>query len=107
MARDCTQDTGLPQPIEDRTEDRASADSLRALPATLSGSQTYSLRETAAIFGVGYTAFWEAMTRGDLPVTPLRTGANGDFPRQLSTGCWALKKRNEKKKPPAFFSRGF
>lgn len=50
-------------------------------PTGLVGPQTYSLKQTAELFGVGRTAFWEAMTRGDLPVTPIRIGGQWRFPK--------------------------
>lgn len=44
-------------------------------------SHTYSLRETAAIFGSSYSGFREAMLRGKLPVSALRVGGVWRFPK--------------------------
>lgn len=63
------------------TEERSGEDTAHPKTGRLIGSQTYSLRETAELFGTGYTSFWEAMRQGNLPVTPLRIGGQWRFPR--------------------------
>jgi hypothetical protein len=77
MSKKNVPDTNPPQP----KRGRVSAETQPAEATHLVGTQTYSLRETAVLFGVGYTAFWEAMTRGDLSVTPIRIGGQWRFPK--------------------------
>ncbi len=52
-------------------------------PGELPDSRTYSLRETAAMFGASYSGFREAMLRGELPhgIVPFKVGGVWRFPK--------------------------
>lgn len=77
MSKRIAPNTGVPQ----QKKEYISAETRPQEPTSLVGSQTYSLKQTAELFGVGRTAFWEAMKRGDLPVTPIRIGGQWRFPK--------------------------
>lgn len=79
MSKVIKRDEDIPQ----ATEEHARVENRQLANGKLSGPQTYSFRETAELFGVGKTAFWEAMSRGELPVKPLRIGGQWRFPRAL------------------------
>lgn len=42
---------------------------------------TYSMNETASLFGMGYTTLWTAVQDGTFPVTPLKIGRLYKFPK--------------------------
>lgn len=51
----------------------------------MQNSQTYSLRETAGMFGASYSGFREAMLREELPegIKPFRVGGQWRFSKAL------------------------
>lgn len=42
---------------------------------------TYTMNETASLFGLGYTTVWSAVQEGTFPITPLKFGRQYRFPK--------------------------
>lgn len=42
----------------------------------------YSMAEVAGLFGVSYTACWEAVRSGSFPVAPIKVGCQWRFPKR-------------------------
>jgi excisionase family DNA binding protein len=46
-------------------------------------SAMYSMNETAALFGLGYTTVWEMVQAGTFPVEPFKIGRQYKFPKRF------------------------
>lgn len=81
MSTESACDAELPPAVKERALDRVQHREAGKMP----DSQTYSLRETARMFGASYSGFREAMLREELPegVKPFRVGGQWRFSKAM------------------------